>query len=65
MTRSNRYLTISLVYLLVIIALIAQSYALLISLILTSVGIGLWIEKTDNRRDEKFKHHNAVHNYHH
>lgn len=65
MTRSTRYLAISFVYLLIIIALIAQSYALLISLILISVGIGLWIEKVDNQRDEKFKHHNAVHHYHH
>lgn len=65
MTRGNRYLVISLVYLLVIIGLVAQSYALLIAAVAASVSIGIWIEKVDNRRDEKFKHRNALHNYHH
>ncbi|WP_018131156.1 hypothetical protein [Effusibacillus pohliae] len=65
MTRGNRYFFFVLVFASVVIGLVSKSYAVLGITLLASLAIGLWIEKIDNKRDEKFKHHNAVHNYHH
>ncbi|MFC4769610.1 hypothetical protein [Effusibacillus consociatus] len=65
MTRGNRYFFYTLVFALTVFALFSKSYGLLGAAIVASIALGLWIEKIDNRRDEKFKHHNAVHNYHH
>lgn len=65
MTRDTRYLFFSLVFLLVAIGLFSRSYGLLGLALAVSVALGLWIEKIDNQRDERFKHHNRVHNYHH
>ncbi|GAX90940.1 hypothetical protein [Effusibacillus lacus] len=65
MTRGHRYFFFSVVFALVLVGLISKSYLLLGGALLVSLAVGIWIEKVDNKRDEKFKHHNAVHNYHH
>lgn len=65
MTRGNRYFFYALIFALIVAALASKSYGILGGAVVISLALGLWIEKVDNKRDEKFKHYNAVHNYHH
>ena len=61
----NRYFFYSLAFLVIVGALIAQSYALFGISLLVAIAVGILTEFYDNKRDEKFKHYNAKHQYKH
>lgn len=65
MTRGTRYFFFVLIYVLTFMGLIIQSYTFFVVAVILAVALGMWIEKVDNQRTEKFKHYNTVHNYHH
>ncbi|MGB8957008.1 MAG: hypothetical protein WCC10_16685 [Tumebacillaceae bacterium] len=61
----NRYFFYALAFLVVVGALIAQSYAVFGISLVVAIAVGILTEFFDNKRDEKFKHYNAKHQYKH
>jgi hypothetical protein len=54
-----------LVFAIVVVALIKQSYAVLGITLLLSIALGFITELYDNKRDENHKHNNVHHAYKH
>ncbi|ASS75981.1 hypothetical protein CIG75_14100 [Tumebacillus algifaecis] len=65
MSMLNRYFFYAICFILVVVGIISQSYALLGLSFVAGIVVGLITEFYDNRRDEKFKHLNANHQYKH
>lgn len=61
----NRYFFYALAFLVVVGALISQSYAVFGISLVVAIAVGILTEFFDNKRDEKFKHYNAKHQYKH
>ncbi|MFD2170947.1 hypothetical protein [Tumebacillus lipolyticus] len=61
----NRYFFYAICFILVIVGIVSQSYTLLALSFVAGTIVGLITEYYDNRRDEKFKHLNANHQYKH
>ncbi|ARU62176.1 hypothetical protein CBW65_15065 [Tumebacillus avium] len=65
MSMLNRYFFYAVCFVLVVVGIISQSYALLGLSVVAGIAVGILTELYDNKRDEKFKHLNANHQYKH
>lgn len=65
MSMLNRYFFYAVCFVLVVVGIISQSYALLGLSVVAGIAVGFLTELYDNKRDEKFKHLNANHQYKH
>ena len=65
MSQLNRYFFYTLVFVVVMAAMLLHNYALIGITVLAAIALGFVTEFYDNRRDEAFKHHNANHQYKH
>ncbi|HEU4964336.1 MAG TPA: hypothetical protein VFV52_10880 [Bacilli bacterium] len=65
MSMNNRYFFYGLAFVIVILAIVTKSYALLVGALVAGVVLGFTTEYFDNKRDEKYKHYNAKHKLHH
>ncbi|MBL0388188.1 hypothetical protein JJB07_16340 [Tumebacillus sp. ITR2] len=65
MSKQNRYFFYTIVFALVVASVITKSYLLFGCSIVAGIAIGFITELFDNKRDEKFKHYNAKHQYKH
>jgi hypothetical protein len=61
----NRYFFYAICFIMIIVGIISQSYTVLGLTFVAGIAIGFITEYYDNRRDEKFKHLNANHQYKH
>jgi hypothetical protein len=65
MSIANRYFFYTIVFALVVASVITKSYLLFGLSLVAGIAIGFITELYDNKRDEKFKHYNAKHQYKH
>ncbi|PWK06977.1 hypothetical protein [Tumebacillus permanentifrigoris] len=65
MSIQNRYFFYTIVFALVVASVITKSYLLFGLSLVAGIAIGFITELYDNKRDEKFKHYNAKHQYKH
>lgn len=61
MTRGARYGLFALIFGLVLIGLLTKSSTVALLAVPVAVIYGLFVEKIDNKRDEKFKAYNKIH----
>lgn len=61
MTRGARYVLFALIFVLILVGLLSMSTMVALLAVPVAVIYGLFVEKIDNKRDEKFKRHNNIH----